>query len=311
MTTDGDSLKISKQFTSRIARGSLAGNTPLIPPLLTSGLYHSLPRACRSQFVYCSLFVKIVPSVNTKLWLIIHLLGMQTHDIQINKGAGSLTQYERPLNSTMWQDGRPARGQAAQGRGWLIGACAKPQQLQSLLKIPQNVDSPLFLDLVLVSVATTMSASVGEPFHRVRSEPAFNRTLVGSRRDSIDTGVGSRVSSSGASSAGSSSPVNGSALSLAPPKTLPEKIAVSGCAYFDACMNVVYTYEVCNVSWSVLGVRPASSAEETLIYWCSFVVYIALSIFSNYLSMTLHASELELDRAIAGRIYIYTCTHTS
>ena len=65
--------------------------------------------------------------------------------------------------------------------------------------------------------------SVGEPFHRVRSEPAFNRTVVGARRGSADTGVGSR---SGASSVGSTSPVNGSALSFVPPKTLSEKIAV-------------------------------------------------------------------------------------
>lgn len=78
--------------------------------------------------------------------------------------------------------------------------------------------------------------SVGEPFHRVRSEPAFNRTLVGARRSSTDTGLGSRPSSSGASSAGSTSPVNGSALSLAPLKSLPEKIAVGE----GVCMNVFY-----------------------------------------------------------------------
>ena len=60
-----------------------------------------------------------------------------------------------------------------------------------------------------------------EPFHRVRSEPAFNRSLVSTRRGSADTGVESRVSSSG-----SGSPVSGSVFSLVPPKTLAEKIVV-------------------------------------------------------------------------------------
>ena len=67
-----------------------------------------------------------------------------------------------------------------------------------------------------------------EPFHRVRSEPAFSRSTVNARRGSVDTGVGSsRHSSSGASSAGSGSPPGGSVSSLVPVKTLSEKIQVS------------------------------------------------------------------------------------
>ena len=64
-----------------------------------------------------------------------------------------------------------------------------------------------------------------EPFHRVRSEPAF-RSLI--RRESEDTGLGSRVSS-GASTR-SSSPtgsISASVTSLAPPSTLAEKIKVT------------------------------------------------------------------------------------
>ena len=61
------------------------------------------------------------------------------------------------------------------------------------------------------------------PFHRVRSEPQFSRSA---RRGSVDTGVGSRVSS-GASSAFSGSPPSGSVCSLATPsRTLTEKIQV-------------------------------------------------------------------------------------
>jgi hypothetical protein len=33
--------------------------------------------------------------------------------------------------------------------------------------------------------------TVEEPFHRVRSEPAFSRTAVHGRRASVDTGFGS------------------------------------------------------------------------------------------------------------------------
>ena len=72
--------------------------------------------------------------------------------------------------------------------------------------------------------------TVEEPFHRVRSEPAFCRSTVSGpgRRSSIDTGVGSsRLSSSGASSAGSNSPPGGSVSSLTPVKVLSEKIQVS------------------------------------------------------------------------------------
>ena len=75
-------------------------------------------------------------------------------------------------------------------------------------------------------MAAIMTAE--EPFHRVRSEPAFSRVAVSGRSGSIDTGVGSsRLSSSGASSAGSNSPPGGSVSSLAPIKTLSEKIQVS------------------------------------------------------------------------------------
>jgi methylenetetrahydrofolate reductase (NADPH) len=66
--------------------------------------------------------------------------------------------------------------------------------------------------------------STEERFPRVRSEPQFSRAAVsGGRRGSVDTGVGSRASS-GASSASSGSPPGGSVSSLAPLKTLSEKI---------------------------------------------------------------------------------------
>ena len=71
-----------------------------------------------------------------------------------------------------------------------------------------------------------MSSEVA-PFPRVRSEPQFAHSAVRNRRASVDTGLGSRVSS-GASSTFSGSPPSGSICSLAPPsKTLSEKIYVS------------------------------------------------------------------------------------
>lgn len=64
-----------------------------------------------------------------------------------------------------------------------------------------------------------MSTVSDPPFHRVRSEPAFHRSQITTRG-------GSTGNSSGIST-GSGSPTSNSVFSLAPPKTLSEKIAVS------------------------------------------------------------------------------------
>ena len=67
--------------------------------------------------------------------------------------------------------------------------------------------------------------SAGEPFHRVSSEPAFSQRLV--RRESEDAGLGSTSRHSSSASTRSSSPTNGSVISISQLKSLSEKIKAS------------------------------------------------------------------------------------